>query len=143
MRCVRSSEEVVELGAELVGMNDSGWLVGGDRDEFQEVAGEVGADHEQPFLAVVLVLDIPEGVLPSVNDRSVVDAVLSSRRANLHTCKPYLYTESVVKVVLTRGLHPERVRSRPETSGGHGYRSAGSSTSNRAVRHFGERSTAR
>ena len=47
-------------------MHDSGRLVGGDSDEFEEVAEEVGADYEQSFLAVVLVLDIPEGVLPGV-----------------------------------------------------------------------------
>ena len=32
----------MELGAELIGMHDSGRLVGGDSDEFEEVAEEVG-----------------------------------------------------------------------------------------------------
>jgi hypothetical protein len=39
-----------------------------------------------------------------VDDRSVVDAVLSSRRPDLHMRKPYLYGDRIVKVTLTRWL---------------------------------------
>ena len=73
----------MELGTESIGMHDSGGFVSGDCDE---VAGGVGPDHEQPFLAVVL----------------------SSRRSDLHTRKPYLYECENVKVTLTLGL-----RARP------------------------------
>jgi hypothetical protein len=60
MACLLSSEEIVELRAESIGMHDSGGFVCGDCNEFEEVACGVGADHEESLLAVVLVLDVPE-----------------------------------------------------------------------------------
>ena len=109
----------MELWAESIGMHDSGGFVCGDCNEFEEVACGVGADHEESFLAVVLVLDVPEGVLPSVGDRSVVESVLPCRRGDLHTRKPYLYTGFVVKVAFTAGVcvacpsAPPRIGERP------------------------------
>lgn len=93
----------MELRAESIGMHDSGGFVCGDCNEFEEVACGVGADHEESLLAVVLVLDVPEGVLPSVGDRSVIESVLPGRRGDLHSRKPYLYMHEIVKVTFTVG----------------------------------------
>lgn len=93
----------MKLRAESIGMHDSGGFVCGDCNEFEEVACGVGADHEESLLAVVLVLDVPEGVLPSAGDRSVIESVLPCRRGDLHTRKPYLYTHEIVKAAFTVG----------------------------------------
>jgi len=93
-------------------MHDSGGLVCGDSDEFEEVARRVGPDHEEPLLAVVLVLDVPKSVLPGVGDRGIVDPVLSSRRGDLHTRQLYLYTPASSRLCL-RGAGAAGGKLRP------------------------------
>lgn len=41
-------------------MDDPGWPVDRDRDELEHAAGAVRSDHQQSFLAVVVVFDEPD-----------------------------------------------------------------------------------
>ena len=52
----------------------------------------VGADGEQPFLAVVLVLDVADRVLPRVDDVGVVDVMPVGAADDLHSVKVILTT---------------------------------------------------
>jgi len=87
-------------------MHDSGGCVCGDGNEFEEVACRIRSNHEEPLLAVILVLDVPEGVLPGMGDRDVVDSMLPSRRGDLHTRKPYLYEAHASRLRLRRAAAP-------------------------------------
>lgn len=83
----------MELGAESVDMHDAGRFVGGDGNEFEKVPGGIWSDHEESLFAVVLVLDVPESVLPGMGDGDIVNSVFASGRRDLHTRKPYIYAQ--------------------------------------------------
>lgn len=57
----------------------------GDGDELEHQPVTIGPDYEQAFVAFGLVLDQPGGVPPGMLDVRVVDAVLASRRPDLHS----------------------------------------------------------
>jgi len=84
---VTSSQIVVELRAEQVGVDDSGGRTRWHGDQFQEPAVSVGADDQQPFLAVVVVFDQSDGVEPGVLDVGVLEPVLSRGPADLHASR--------------------------------------------------------
>ena len=66
-------------------MDDPGRFSGWYGDQFQQPALSVGADHEEPFLSGVLVLDEPDA--PPVVDVGVRDSVLARRIADLHASR--------------------------------------------------------
>ena len=60
-------------------------FVGGqDHDDFEQVAGAVGTEHE-PAVGVLAGIFDDEGVVEGVEDVVVVDAVAAGRVSNLHT----------------------------------------------------------
>ena len=81
---VTSSQVVVKLRSEPIGVDDPGRLVGGHGHQFEHPSVSVRADHEEAVFALVVVLDQPHGIDPSVLDVRVVDPVASSRRPDLH-----------------------------------------------------------
>jgi hypothetical protein len=69
----------------------------------------VGADDQQPILPVILVLDVPQGVLPCVEDVRIGDIVSMSRVPDLHSVKVTL-TRKTCKGNLDIRLGHARVR---------------------------------
>lgn len=66
-------------------MNDPGWEIGRDGDELEHCPTGIWADHEQPLLSVVLVLNKPHCVAPRMLDVGVGDVVLPSTFANVRS----------------------------------------------------------
>lgn len=65
-------------------MNDPSGLAGGQCHQFEHESLPVGADHQKAVFAVVVVLDQPDGIDPSVMDVCIGDPVPSSRLPDLH-----------------------------------------------------------
>lgn len=63
-------------------MNDASGLIGGHGHQLEHPS--VSVEHEQAVFAVVVVLDEPHGLGPSVLNVRVIDPVLSGRLPDLH-----------------------------------------------------------
>lgn len=65
-------------------MDDPRGQPGGHGNQLQKSTMSVGADHEQPLLPVVLVLDEADRVEPCMLDFGVHDPVLARGTADLY-----------------------------------------------------------
>jgi hypothetical protein len=83
-------------------VDDSGGRIGRDGDKLKQVPGPIRADDQQALLPAVVVLNQPNGVVPSVGDVVVVDPMPASAPTDFHTVK-YTLTASICKGEFTPG----------------------------------------
>jgi len=72
-----SPQVVGELRSQQIGVDDPGWLVRRNGNQFEQASVPVRPDHEESFLPVLVVLDKPDRVVPGVLDVRIRDSVLA------------------------------------------------------------------